>query len=250
MYQVILAAALATSSASPAHCFRAHCYSSCGCYSGCAGYSGYSGYAGYAPACWSGCHHGAYHNPVFGYGCAGACYGYHGGCYGGWGVFTHEVFPGGVYGCTGCYGCYGGYAGYGVPVPLQPLNLKDQKDPYPPINPDAKKKPGEEVPLPKEKKDPKQVNDEARGTVRMTIPENAKLFVDGKQINVTPGTHTFRTPALTIGQTYFYDFRLEIAREGAVIAEDRRIYVRPGQETAAVFSNAPPPIVNTSAANR
>jgi uncharacterized protein (TIGR03000 family) len=245
MYHVILAAALATSAATPNNCFRgfhcSSCYSSCACYSG---YSGYAGYAGYAPGCMGGCNF----NPGFGYGAAGGCYGYHGGCYGGWGVFSHEVFPGGYYGCTGCYGCYGGYAGYGVPVPLQPLNLKQKVvDPYPPINPDAKKNVGEEVPLPKEKK---KVNDEVRGTIKMSIPENAKLFVDGKQIDVTPGMLTFRTPALTAGQTYFYDFRIEVTRDGALIADERRIYVRAGQETAAVFSNVPPPIVNTSAVNR
>ena len=235
MYQVILATALATSAAAPNHCFsRFHCYSSCSCY---------------AYAC-NGCHGGPYVNPVFGYGCAGGCYGYHGGCYGGFGVFTQESW---YYGCTGCYGCYGGYSGYGVPVPMQPLNLKEQKsgDPFPPINPDAKKKPSEEVPLPKEKKkEVKNGNDGARGTLKITLPEGAKMFVDGQHINVAPGTHTLRTPVLTPGQTYYYDVRIEVMRDSGTIADERRVYVRPGEETAPVFANIPPPAANTAARNK
>src|SRR5262245_57491139 len=119
MYQIVLAAALATSAQTPNHCwFRAGCHGYYGCH-----------------AC-NGCH-GCDGGPV-GYGAAGGCYGYHGGCYGGWGVYTGEPF----YGCTGCYGCYGGYACYGVPVPIVGGGAPPTKDSGPP---DVKKKQPEEI---------------------------------------------------------------------------------------------------------
>ena len=239
MYQLVLAAALATSATTPNHCFRNHCH----------GYGGYSGYAGYA---WSGCHgcH-AYGGPI-GYGCAGGCYGYHGGCYGGWGVFTGEAFP--YAGCTGCYGAYYGYAGYGVPIPI-PAGPGAQRppvrDPFPPINPDTdKKQPGEETPLPKEKKKTGGLEEQTRASIKIDVPEGAKLFVDGQHINVPAGERTFKTPILTRGETYFYDIRIEIARNGETIREERRVVINAGQEVAVSFPSLPATGTQTARTNR
>lgn len=254
MYQVVLAAALATSGGLPNHCYaRVHC-GGCGCYSGYYGYSGYSGYSGYAGHYCHGCSIA----PVYTYGCAGACYGYHGGCYGGWGVFTGEAYH---IGCTGCYGCYGGYACYGVPVPIvhpAPGGVRPPVgDPFPPVKPDTKKKDegGEEVNPPKEK--PKQKSDSKkleeqqariRARVVIDIPEGAKLFVDGQPINVQAGTRTFQTPELEPDQAYFYDLRIERNYRGEVIRDQRRVVIRPGQEVAVTFPQLTAP--NTLAAQR
>jgi uncharacterized protein (TIGR03000 family) len=134
---------------------------------------------------------------------------------------------------------------------LQPLNLKQQAppNPYPAINPDAKKKVDEEVAPPKEKKKTAS-NDESRGKIRVTIPAGGKLFVDGNPIDVTPGTYVFRTPALAAGRSYFYDVRLEVTRDGGMVADERRVIIRPGEETTAVFANIPPPTATTASVNR
>lgn len=245
MYQLVLAAALATSTAAPNHCllFRGHGCWSCGysCYSG---YAGYAGYAGYGHGC-----NGCYAYPVVGYGCAGGCYGNHGGCYGGWGIYGWgEPY---YYGCTGCYGAYGGYACYGVPLPFDQMARPKEPPVRDPVV-DPKKKPaGEEVPLPKEKKlgSIEQPSPE-RAIVKIIVPDGGKLFVDGRPLNVAPGTHTFRTPDLVQGQTYFYDFRIDVERQGQTIREERRILIRPGQEATVTFSNGPPTGTNAAAIRR
>jgi uncharacterized protein (TIGR03000 family) len=272
MYSVVLVAALVTtSSATPNWHHRCGgCYvacSSCYCsgyggYSGYSGHSGYSGYAyypGYQPyTCHAG--GGCYRTiPGYngGYGWAGGCYGYHGGCYGagygasfgaGYGGPTvygaYYLDPSQTYG-QGCYGCYGGYAGYGIPVPPvvmppAPTPSEGVKDPFPPINPDPKKK-GEPIPAPKEKKvDPKKVPEKlSRATIRLEIPEGGKLFVDGQAIAVSAGSREFQTPPLAAGQRFFYDFRLEVVVHGEMRREERRVIVQANEELAIDFSRSP-----------
>ena len=234
MYHALLAAALVTAGTSPNHCHsRCHgCYSSCyGCHGNYAGYGGYSGYSGHGCLAY-GCY-------ASGYGCAGACYGYHGGCYGGFGVFNGDPY---YVGGPGFYGCYGGYSCYGVPLPVVAAPGGGQppaRDPFPPINPEGKKKPdGEEVPTPKEKK--KLEEEQARAKITIDVPVGGKLFVDGKQVNVAAGPRTFKTPALQAGESYYYDIRIEIVRQGEVLSEERRIFIRPGEQAAVAFPNLGP----------
>jgi uncharacterized protein (TIGR03000 family) len=252
MYSVVLVAALVTTSTTPNWCHRCYggysCYSGYSCYAGCGGYAGYASYSGYGCyvgyqpyTCAAGC--GCYRT-IPGYGFAGGGYGYHGGCYGAvsggmtWGAYY--IDPSQTYG-QGCYGCYGGYAGYGIPAPISgALKMPETpKDAYPPVNPDAKSKDKkvEEIAPPKEKTPaPKKA---ARATIRMQIPQGAKLYVDGNPIEVMPGTRVFHTPVLNPGARYFYDFRLEVAVNGEIRREDRRVILESNQEIALDFSNVP-----------
>ncbi len=238
MYSVVLMTAMVTATTTPAW---GHGCCPCSGYSGYAGYSSYSGYSGYACyGCYAcgGC-------TVQGYGFAGACYGYHGGCYGGWGIYTGDPYLGG---CTGCYGCYGGYACYGMPVtnpfPSQPVRRPDtviDKDKPEVVVPPAEKK----------KEAPKQPGQEqARAKVRIEIPEGGKLFVDGRAINATPGTRIFQTPALAAGETYFYDIRIEVERQGVIYSEQRRVIIRSGEDVAVNFPNLRPSGTQTARGNR
>ena len=139
---------------------------------------------------------------------------------------------------TSCYGCYGGYSCYGVPLPVAPGGrIMPAADPFPPINPDMKKNPNEEqVNPPKEKIKDKQSEEQARAKVRIDLPEGGKLFVDGRHIDVAPGTRTFQTPPLAFGETYFYDIRIEMVQEnGQIRREERRVIVRSGQEALVSF---------------
>jgi uncharacterized protein (TIGR03000 family) len=260
MYSVVLVAALVTTSATPAWCHRcsggySSCYSGYGCYAGYANYGGYGCYAGYQPyTCAAG---GGCYRTIPGYGAAGGCYGYHGGCYGaGYGnmVFgAYYIDPAATYG-QGCYGCYGGYAGFGIPVPpvvapAMPDAREPAKDPFPPINPDVKeKKPAEPIPAPNPKTlEPKKTG---RATIRMDIPQGAKLYVDGNPISVTAGPRIFSTPLLAAGQRYFYDFRIEVAVNGQIRREERRVVVESNQELAVDFSTVPTSPAIASRLNR
>lgn len=245
MYSVVLMAAMVTTAAEPAW-GRGCC--PCSGYSGYAGYSCYAGYGGYG--CY-GCYGGGC--TIQGYGAAGGCYGYHGGCYGGWGVYSGD--PNYLGGCTGCYGCYGGYACYGVPVPFPPTPPRmPAADPFPPINPPAadKGKPEVVVPPAEQKKEtPKKPGDaQSRAKVRIEIPEGGKLFVDGQPINATPGTRLFQTPALAESETYFYDIRIEVQRQGANHTEQRRVIIRAGEDVAVNFPNLRPSGTQTARGNK
>jgi uncharacterized protein (TIGR03000 family) len=217
MYSVVLLAALTTGGETPAWHHRGGCY---GCYGACYG----SCYAGcYGGTYWSG--HGCWGLP---YGCYGscACYGsyYPGDCYG----------CNGCYGCSGCYGCYGYgcynygcagcYGGVVVPGPVE----------TPPPMPGGEKGMGGTGEGAKDTGGSMAANRRARLIV--SLPDGAKLFVDGQEIKDVSTRKTFRTPVLEEGTTYYYEVRAEVMRDGKPATETRRVLVRSGEVSQADFS--------------
>ena len=59
--------------------------------------------------------------------------------------------------------------------------------------------------------------------------------MDGQRIPTAAGTRTFRTPVLAQGETFFYDIRIEVERNGQVVSEERRVTIRAAQEVAVAF---------------
>jgi uncharacterized protein (TIGR03000 family) len=214
MYSIVLMAALTGGSAAPDWHHR-----SCGCH-GCYGYSGCHGCHG----CWGGYgFHGCW-------GCYG-CYGGYGcyGCYGCWGGY-------GCYGGMACYGacfggCYGAYGGYGVQVapPGAPMQ-----------------KPAEEAPAPKKEKDKGETSVRAR--LIINVPAEAKLFIDDLPMKSDSARRSFVTPTLRPGQTYFYDVRAEIVRDGQTVSETQRVILRPGDTVQASFPQLERPAATTASA--
>ena len=251
MYSVVLLTALAASPVMPAFGNGCGCYGGYAAYSSYAGRGGYGAYAPYGSYAGYGCR-GCYGcggcggTIVPSYGCYGAGFGYHGGCYGAYGTWAGEPYFG------SCYGCHGGYSGYGIPLPIPDARVAvpTPLDPFPPINPkkeekkiDKDKEP--EVFVPKEKKpaiddkkpiDKKDPEEQVRAKVRIDIPTGGRLFVDGHRINGT-GARLFQTPPLAPGQKYYYDIRIEVERNGQTIAEQRRVIVEPGHAVAVAFPN-------------
>ncbi len=165
-----------------------------------------------------------------GFGSFGSCYGScYGVCYGGYAC-------GGGYGCGGCWGMsYGGYApgwgccggcggyyspAYGVPAPMMaPMGE--------PLKSGGKVISGMES---------EQVSAAKRAKLIVKMPDDAKLYVDGKPISVS-AQKTFRTPELKKGQAYYYEFRAEVVRDGKPISETRRVIVKAGAVIRADFSS-------------
>jgi len=210
MYSLVLMTALTTGTAAPEFGHRWGCACN-GCY-GCYGCHGCYGYGGH------GCH-------GWGWGWRHGCHGCYGcyGCYGGWG-------------CYGCYGGWGyggysgvgGWAGYGC-------NGGCYGQIY---MPPADKKGGpEQGPDPKKKK--KDNGDETRARLIVQLPADAKLFIDGTLMKSTSEKRTFITPVLRPEQTYFYDLRAEVVRDGRTIASTQRVILRPGENVQATFQNLP-----------
>jgi uncharacterized protein (TIGR03000 family) len=194
--------------------WRGHnCFGCGGCYGCYGGYAwGHLGCAGKYGSCYGACY-------GMGYSCAGGCWGAPYGCYG---AGCHGGCYGGCYGgCMGGdisgYGCGGGCGGYmsaayGVPSAGVGVPVGSPTD--------APRTGGEgtsEAPLGN------------RARLVFNLPEGAKLFIDGAPVEVTAEQRSFRTPELKPGKKYFYEARIEVAKDGKTLAGVRRIYVSAGQ---------------------
>ncbi|MGE3804669.1 MAG: TIGR03000 domain-containing protein [Gemmataceae bacterium] len=150
------------------------------------------------------------------YGCYG-CYGC-GGCYG-------------CYGCYGCGGCYGCYGGYGRWSNYAPIMIEQQ--------------PAEKIPAPMKEEAKPKPNEQAR--IIITVPEGAKLYIDNKLMKTEGTERVFRTPVLDSKQTYFYEVRTEVMRDGKMHTDAQRVVFKSGQEVRAEFKE---PAVATASAEK
>jgi uncharacterized protein (TIGR03000 family) len=150
-----------------------------------------------------------------------------------WGPLDFSIFhpgPGLCYGYTGvghtCRGwiVHGGiYQGAWAGGYLGP-------NPFTPIPPDAAAagRPIEVLPAPR----PKQ----ASAGVRIELPADARLFVDGVLMKTSSAVRLFQTPVLDPNQTYSYELKVELTRNNQTYADTQRIVVRPGELASASFN--------------
>jgi uncharacterized protein (TIGR03000 family) len=260
MYSILMVMALNTGAAATPAWDGCH---GGGCWGGCQG-----GYASSCGGCWGGCHgnggcHGGRHK-LFGgghglfnknRGCNGGCWGGGHGCssgcaMGGCHVASHGCSSGCSYGCSsgcnggghrlfgglfhknrhGCNGCsngcsyggcsYGGCsmmsgcAGYSMPAYGAPVQ-------------------GAPAPAPTPKAGEKPTSTQAEVTV--TLPTEAKLFIDGQATVSTSNTRKFVSPELVAGKEYFYTLRAEIVRDGQTVSLTKEVTVRAGETFQTSF---------------
>jgi uncharacterized protein (TIGR03000 family) len=230
MYSVVLLAALTASGQTP-DCHRGGaCYSSC---SGCYG----SGWGGCHGGCYGTCYGSCYGNYGIdaGYGCYGSCTGiYFGnpgtgwggaGCYGG---CSGSYYPWDYSstGCNGCSGSYGAGSPYFVTTPGAAV-------PPPPVVPGNKTEP---LPLPNKKPGTESLAP-AKAKLIVEAPAGAKLYIDDRSMNTSSGRRVYQTPALEEGQTYYYEVRVEVNRDGKALSQTKRVLLRAGQEVRADFKD-------------
>lgn len=220
MYSLVLAAMLTAGPAS-APAWGCHGCSSChSCCGGCYGChcSGGWGCTGCSGCCGGGC-----------YGCCGGCYGCYGctgcyGCYGGYGCYGCY---GGCYGCCGgCYGCCGGCTGwpgcygcYGYAA-VAPVGVG-----YVAAAPTALPAATAVAPA------------ADRATVVVQLPADARLWVDGRQADLTSATRSFQTPALEKDRDYFYTVQADATRDGVMRSQSARVLVRAGEVSRVDFGD-------------
>jgi len=70
----------------------------------------------------------------------------------------------------------------------------------------------------------------------VSLPENARLTVDGYVTKSTSAERTFVSPALQNGATYTYTLQAEIVREGRSVVETQSVNVRAGETTRVPFN--------------
>jgi uncharacterized protein (TIGR03000 family) len=142
------------------------------------------------------------------------------GCYGG-GYYGAPTYPGTV--------APGGGAGMGAPPQY-----------------------GEPLPTPAEEKRGKGKDGTLLPTNKakliVTLPANAKLFIDDMPMKSAAGTRSFNTPSLEPGQAYYYMVRVETVRDGKTISETRRVIVRAGRIARADFRDLESDAVRTAQA--
>src|SRR5262249_21221806 len=140
------------------------------------------------------------------YGCSGCgCWGCYGcSCWGGWGCSCSGCW--GCYGCHGCSGCYGCHGGV-VVVPTAPA-AEVKKMAAAPAQP---------------------------AKVVVSLPDDAKLFVEGQLSKQTSATRTIVTPALQSGSEYVYTLKVECVRDGKTVTETKDVAFRAGSTVQVDF---------------
>ena len=183
-------------------------------------------------ACAGQCYGSCYGNyGIDGTNCCGGCYGYNGdwgGCHGCWGSYgncyggcygSHYPWDWSSYGCNGCWGTYGGISPYFPQTPVvAPVPATPPAEPLP-----APKKPGESAAP-------------TKARLLVDVPADARLYIDDRAMKTSSEHRTYQTPDLEPGQTYFYEVRVEVERDGKVLSETKRVLLKAGDEARADFT--------------
>jgi uncharacterized protein (TIGR03000 family) len=82
-----------------------------------------------------------------------------------------------------------------------------------------------------------QANDN-EATIVVSLPEDAKLTIDGEQTTSTSAQRVFVSPALEQGKEYEYTLKAEVVRDGQTQIATAKVTVRPG-ETSKVELTMP-----------
>ena len=78
--------------------------------------------------------------------------------------------------------------------------------------------------------------DTVTSAVTVNLPAKAKLYVDGVATPASGGKQSFRTPELTRGKSYVYEFRAEVDREGKTDIESRKVTFKAGDPIVVDFN--------------
>lgn len=72
---------------------------------------------------------------------------------------------------------------------------------------------------------------------RLTIelPATARLYVDGQLVKGESVSRNFHTPELPPGKTFYYDLKAEVAVNGKLVTEDKRVLVKAGDVNTESF---------------
>jgi uncharacterized protein (TIGR03000 family) len=80
--------------------------------------------------------------------------------------------------------------------------------------------------------------DEAPAVIRVTLPADATLTIDGQPTTSTSADRTFVTPPLEAGKTFHYELKAVIGSGENKTTIERRVAVRAGQQTNVALQPA------------
>ena len=241
---------------------------------GCSGCSGCGGCGGTRYSCSGGCS-GAAAYPTSCNGCNGGCNGCCGGGFlglglgervrrffepvnSGYGCCSGRSYSCSGYSCSGsAYSCFGGPAvSYnptlngglscqgGLPMTAPPPTFDPYMQPFPqpgmPGVPYAvpTPAPGTTGLRPTVNNAALTSNGQtARATVIVRVPADARLFADGRTLNLVGAERKFVTPALPVGQEFVYKFTAEYERGGETVGVTKRVTIRAGATINVEFTD-------------
>ena len=76
----------------------------------------------------------------------------------------------------------------------------------------------------------------APASLVVRLPADARLTIDGGPTRSTGATRWYASPPLEPGQTFHYDLKAEVTRNGKRLTETRRVAVRAGQASAVTMA--------------
>jgi uncharacterized protein (TIGR03000 family) len=76
-----------------------------------------------------------------------------------------------------------------------------------------------------------------RANVTVRLPADAKLFAEGKQLNLTGGERQFVSPPLPADQEFVYKFTAEYDRNGETVSVSKKVTVRAGASATVEFTD-------------
>jgi uncharacterized protein (TIGR03000 family) len=71
----------------------------------------------------------------------------------------------------------------------------------------------------------------APATIRVTLPADATLTVDGHATQSTSANRLFLSPPLEAGKSFFYTLKAEFVRDNKTITVEQKVFVQAGRET-------------------
>lgn len=251
MYSMVLVAAMSTAPMTPDFGGRSRggcsgCYGCSGCGGGGGGFLGlglFSSSSRYGSCSGS---------------CYGSCYGSCRGCSGCYGSSVSMSCYGGGVSCYG--GCFGSsylsmYAAVPYAAPMMPFAPPLASEGIPSIAPPlAAGIPSIEPPVaegpdiaglppvnaPTIPGVPSATVDTTSNfaTVVVTLPADAKLFVEGQEWtnDANQATRIFRTPPIDAGRDYFYAFKIEVVRGGRTLSQSQEARLQAGKTSRVTFA--------------
>jgi len=69
----------------------------------------------------------------------------------------------------------------------------------------------------------------------VTVPEEAKVFVNGVRTSSTGSSRQYVSRGLLVGYTYTYEVRVEIERDGEIVEDTKTAYLRVGENSRLAF---------------
>jgi uncharacterized protein (TIGR03000 family) len=70
----------------------------------------------------------------------------------------------------------------------------------------------------------------------VTLPADAKLYVDDRPTTAISERRVFNTPGLADGQEYYYILRAEVVRDGKMRSKTKRVLLHAGDAIETSFA--------------